>query len=65
LLGVAVGAYIPLILTMIGGATLGSWAGGKALNRIPERLFRVVFQILLTVMALRLLWVAARESGLF
>ncbi len=25
----------------------------------------VVFQILLTVLALRLLWVAARESGLF
>ena len=65
LLGVAVGAYIPLILIMIGGASLGSWAGGRALNRIPERLFRAVFQILLTVLALRLLWVAARESGLF
>ncbi len=65
ILGVAVGAHIPLIVMMIGGASLGSWAGGKALNRIRERLFRVVFQILLTVLALRLLWVAARESGLF
>jgi uncharacterized membrane protein YfcA len=65
LLGVGVGAYIPLILMMIGGASLGSWAGGKALNRIPERLFRIVFQVLLTVLALRLLWVAAREAGLF
>jgi uncharacterized membrane protein YfcA len=64
-LGVAIAAYAPLIAAMIGTATLGSWIGGKALNRVPERAFRVVFQVLLTALALRLLWVAASSSGLF
>ena len=65
LLGVAVGAYTPLIVAMIASASLGSWVGGKALSRVPERLFRAVFRTLLTILALRLLWVAARGSGLF
>lgn len=65
ILGVSVGAHIPLVLAMIAGASLGSWAGGKTLNKVPERLFRVVFQTLLTVLALRLLWVAVRDSGIF
>jgi hypothetical protein len=30
-----------------------------------EDLFRVVLKVLLTALALRLLWVAARGSGLF
>ncbi|MDA0652996.1 MAG: sulfite exporter TauE/SafE family protein [Proteobacteria bacterium] len=65
LLGVAVGAYTPLIVAMIASASLGSWVGGRALSRVPERLFRAVFRTLLTILALRLLWVAARGSGLF
>ena len=65
LLGIAIGAYIPLIAAMIACGSLGSWVGGKALNHIPERLFRAVFRILLTVLALRLLWIAAREQGFF
>lgn len=64
-LGVSIGAHIPLVLAMIGGSALGSWVGGKALSRVPERLFRIVFQTLLTVLALRLLWVAARDLGFF
>lgn len=65
LLGVAVGAYIPLIAVMIAGASFGSWVGGKALSRLPEHLFRAVFRTLLSILALRLLWVAARGMGLF
>jgi uncharacterized membrane protein YfcA len=64
-LGVSVGSHIPLVIAMIGGASLGSWIGGKALSRVPERLFRIVFQTLLTILALRLLWVAARDLGIF
>jgi len=30
---------------------------------MPERVFRIVLKTLLTVLALRLLWVAARDSG--
>lgn len=65
MLGVAVTAYTPLIAAMIGTAALGNWAGAKALNHVPERLFRIVFQVLLTGLALRLLWSGAAESGIF
>ena len=65
LLGMAIGSYVPLLVAMIACGTLGSWVGGRVLNRIPERLFRAVFRTLLTILALRLLWIAAREYGLF
>ena len=29
------------------------------LDRIPERAFRIAFQVILTVLALRLIWIAA------
>jgi uncharacterized membrane protein YfcA len=64
-LGVALAVYVPLMAAMIGGAAMGNWVGGKVLDRIPERRFRIVFQVLLTLLALRLLWVAARAGGLF
>ncbi|MEE8332543.1 MAG: sulfite exporter TauE/SafE family protein [Alphaproteobacteria bacterium] len=62
--GVAIGAYAPLMVAMIMAGMLGNWVGVRALNRIPERLFRIVFQVLLTVLALRMLWRAAVEYGL-
>lgn len=62
--GVAVGVYAPLMAAMIVGGTLGNWVGAKALHRMPERAFRVVFQVLLTALALRMLWRAAVEYGL-
>ncbi len=63
-LGFAVVDYIPLMAALVAGTSLGGWAGSKALNRIPERGFRIVFKILLTVLALRLLWQAAVSAGL-
>ncbi len=64
LLGVALAAYLPLMAAMIATATLGNWLGSHVLNRIPERAFRLVFQVVMTVLALRLLWRAAVEAGL-
>jgi len=64
-LGMAVSAYIPLMAAMLCGCVLGSWLGHKALNHLPERLFRIFFQVLLTGLALRLLWVGVTQSGLF
>ena len=57
-LGVGFGSYAPLIAAMIATSAAGIWLGGKALDRIPERLFRIGFQIVLTVLALRLIWIA-------
>ncbi len=65
ILGVAFAAYLPLIAAMIAAGVLGNWIGCKVLVRIPERAFRIVLQVLLTVLALRLMWKAASDAGIF
>ena len=65
LLGVSLTAYTPLIVSMITTAAIGNWIGGRTLNKLPEHLFRRGFQIVLTLLALRLLWVAATSGDLF
>ena len=64
ILGLAFAAYAPLLVAMIAAAVLGTWVGSRTLNVVPERLFRIVFQIILTALALRLIWVGVRDSGL-
>ena len=48
---------------MILGTVAGNWIGQRTLTRMPEKLFRRVFQVLLTVLALRLLFGAALDAG--
>ena len=64
LMGFAIGAYLPLMAAMVTTATLGNWLGRKVLFKLPEDVFRVVLKILLTALALRLLWIAAGAGGL-
>jgi uncharacterized membrane protein YfcA len=61
--GMAISAYIPLVALMVCGTVLGTWLGKHALNRIPEKLFRQIFRVLLTLLAIRLLVGAATELG--
>lgn len=63
--GIALGAYAPLIIAMTGAGIAATWAGRMALDHMPERLFRTVFRFILTLLALRLLYVAANELGAF
>jgi len=42
---------------------LGNWIGELALHRTTERRFRIVFQVVLTLLGLRLLWSAAPAMG--
>ncbi len=63
-IGFAMGPFIPLAATMIIASTAGNWVGQMALGRISERWFRLIFQFVLTAMALRLLWSAAKGAGL-
>ena len=58
-LGVGFGSYTPLVAAMIATSFIGTWLGKMVLDRIPERLFRIAFQIILTGLALRLIWIAA------
>ena len=62
-IGLAIGAYLPLIGLMIAGTVIGNWTGRKMLDRIPERAFRIVFQVLLSLLALRLLIGAIWQAG--
>jgi uncharacterized membrane protein YfcA len=49
---------------MITTAALGSWAGRAALNWMTESWYRVAFKVMMTVLSLRLMWVALREAGI-
>ncbi len=64
-MGFAIGAYLPLMAAMVATAFLGNFVGRLLLTRLPEKAFRVILKALLTVLALRLLWIAARDGGLF
>jgi uncharacterized protein len=62
-IGFAIGSFIPLMAAMIAGGALGNWIGEAALHRTTERRFRLTLQIVLTALALRLLWSAAQHAG--
>jgi uncharacterized membrane protein YfcA len=63
LLGVAIAAYVPLVAAMIAMGVVGNWVGTRVLDRMPERRFRLLLQVILTGLALRLLWVAGSSAG--
>jgi uncharacterized protein len=52
---------VPLMAAMIATGAVGNWLGEVALHRMTGQRFRIVFQLVLTALALRLLWVAARD----
>ncbi|WPZ34343.1 sulfite exporter TauE/SafE family protein [Thalassobaculum sp. OXR-137] len=55
-LGFAYVPWLPLIGLMIVSGFLGTMAGRQIVNRMPEARFRTAFRILLTALALRLLY---------
>ena len=57
-LGFAFLEYLPLMTAMVAMTFVGNWIGVTLLNRMPEELFRRIFQVVLTLLALRLLWSA-------
>ena len=64
-LGMALGAYLPLMAAMVATAACGNWVGGKVLDRMPERRFRLLFQLVLTALGIRLLYAAGSAGGLW
>ncbi|MDO6681901.1 MULTISPECIES: sulfite exporter TauE/SafE family protein [unclassified Oceanobacter] len=55
-IGFAFWEWLPLVLLMVLSGTMGTWLGLKLLNRIPGRWFKQTFRIVVTLLALRLLW---------
>jgi uncharacterized protein len=48
--------YIQIIIAMIIGAVLGSWAGTKLRNKIDGKKFTVILKILLSFLALKIIF---------
>lgn len=55
--------WLPFILAMIACGFAGTWIGLHLLRSISNRWFTLVFNVVLTLLALRLLWLAAISSG--
>lgn len=50
-----------MLLGLVFFSFIGSYAGKLALNRLPERIFRVALKEILTVLSLQLLYTALRQ----
>ena len=55
--------YLLIIAWSIVAAVLGTWVGRFLIERISESLFRAVFRLLVTVMALRMLYLAVVSTA--
>jgi len=58
-LGFAFLPWVPLLMTMVGAGFLGTILGKRLLDRLPHRIFARAFKVILTLLALRLLYAAA------
>ena len=59
-LGFTFTPYIPLMLGMIVFGIMGTWSGKNILTWMPEKAFKIAFNTVLTILAIRLLWEATR-----
>jgi len=57
-LGFVLMEWLPLVFAMIISGLLGTWLGRQLLSQLPEPTFKKMFKIVLTVLALRLLYKA-------
>ncbi|HDZ57177.1 MAG TPA: sulfite exporter TauE/SafE family protein [Pseudomonas xinjiangensis] len=56
--GFVFGEWMGLIVLMIAAGALGTWAGLNLLKNISNRRFGLIFNVLLTLLAIRLIWQA-------
>ncbi|MBR9866001.1 MAG: sulfite exporter TauE/SafE family protein [Oceanospirillales bacterium] len=56
LIGFAFTDWLPLIIVMIAGGFAGTWIGLHLLKKVPAERFQVIFRLLVTTLALRLVW---------
>lgn len=50
--------WLGLSLAMIAAGTLGTWIGLHLLRKIPAARFQLIFRVLISLLAVRLLWLA-------
>lgn len=56
LIGFAFTDWLPLIISMVAGGFAGTWVGLHILKKVPAERFQMIFRLLVTVLALRLIW---------
>ena len=56
---------MPPMAAMIAAGAVGNWIGEVALEKASEKSFRLVLQVVLTLLGVRLLWSAAQGAGWF
>lgn len=61
--GFAFGQWLPLIAGMMASGALGTWLGLRLLGRLSDKGFKLIFDLLLTALAMRLLWLSAQGFG--
>jgi len=49
--------YISIIVSSIIVSYIGTWIGRRVVSRLSEQVFRLIFRVLVTVTAIRLIWV--------
>ncbi|MFQ3234919.1 MAG: putative membrane protein YfcA [Paraglaciecola sp.] len=53
--------WLPLVIAMVISGTVGTWLGIKLLHRIPAEKFKLIFRLILTVLAGQLIWQATNQ----
>lgn len=54
-IGFAFSSYLPLVVAMVVSGFIGTNVGSRLLLRVPEKVFRIAFKIVLTIVALDLI----------
>lgn len=55
-LGFAYAEWAPLLAAMIVSGVAGTWVGTRTLDNLPEKVFRLGFKIVMTLVSLHMLW---------
>ena len=56
LAGFAFFQWLPLVLAMSASGYAGTWLGLKFLKKVPAEKFRLIFRVVVTLLAMRLIW---------
>jgi uncharacterized protein len=60
-MGVSLADWWPLLVCMMLSGTVGTWIGFKMLKRVADKHFQTAFSIVLTLLAIRLIWQAISQ----
>lgn len=56
--GFPIGTWLPLLCCMVASGAIGTWLGLKVLKKVPDHHFHTLFNMILTLLALRLMYQA-------